>query len=154
MKQLKKLYVNNFFFYSLLGVIVLFVLSFIFPALYQFSWYVLMILLTVFVLDFIILFASKTGVEAQRITPEKLSNGDENPIVVTIKNFYTFSITATVIDEIPNQFQIRNFKIKRKIKNASTDDFQYFLRPTARGEYHFGRLNVYVSSPLQLSSKR
>ena len=76
MKQLKKLYVNNFFFYSLLGVIVLFVLSFIFPALYQFSWYVLMILLTVFVLDFIILFASKTGVESQRITPEKLSNVD------------------------------------------------------------------------------
>lgn len=154
MKQLKKLYINNLFFYALMGVIVLFVLAFIFPALYNASWYLLLILLSFLVLDFIILFASKSGIEAQRITPEKLSNGDENPIVVTIKNFYTFPVIAKVIDEIPNQFQIRNFRIKRKVKNASTDDFQYYLRPTERGEYHFGRLNIYISSPLQIISKR
>jgi uncharacterized protein (DUF58 family) len=105
-------------------------------------------------LDFVILFATKSGIEAQRITPEKLSNGDENPIVVTIKNYHTFTVFAKVIDEIPPQFQIRNFNITRKIKNASTDDFQYFLRPTERGEYHFGRLNIYISSPLQLLSRR
>ncbi len=154
MKLLKQLYINNFFFYALMGVIVVFCLAFIFPALYNAAWYLLLILLAFFGLDFIILFATKTGIEAERITPEKLSNGDENPIIVTIKNFYTFSVIARIIDEIPPQFQIRNFKIKRKIKNASTDDFQYYLRPTERGEYHFGRLNIYISSPLQLLSKR
>lgn len=154
MKTVKQLYINNFFFYALMGVIVLFCLAFMFPALYNASWYVLLVLIAFFGLDFIILFASKTGIEAQRITPEKLSNGDENPIVVTIKNYYTFTVFAKVIDEIPPQFQIRNFNIKRKIKNASTDDFQYFLRPTERGEYHFGRLNIYISSPLQLLSRR
>jgi uncharacterized protein (DUF58 family) len=154
LKLIKQLYINNFFFYALMGVIVVFCLAFIFPALYNAAWYLLLILLSFFGLDFIILFATKTGIEAERITPEKLSNGDENPIVVTIKNFYTFSVIARVIDEIPEQFQIRNFKIKRKIKNATTDDFQYYLRPTERGEYHFGRLNIYISSPLQLLSKR
>ena len=137
-----------------MGVIVVFCLAFMFPALYNASWYLLLILMSFFGLDFIILFATKKGIEAQRITPEKLSNGDENPIIVTIKNFYTFPVIARIIDEIPNQFQIRNFNIKRKIKNASTDDFQYYLRPTERGEYHFGRLNIYISSPLQLLSKR
>ena len=154
MKLLKQLYINNFFFYALMGVIVVFCLAFMFPALYNAAWYLLLILLGFFGLDFIILFVTKTGIEAQRITPEKLSNGDENPIVVTIKNFYTFTVIASIIDEIPPQFQIRNFKIKRKIKNAAADDFQYYLRPTERGEYHFGRLNIYISSPLQLLSKR
>lgn len=92
--------------------------------------------------------------EAERIMPEKLSNGDENPIAITIKNFYTFSITVKVIDEIPFQFQVRNFEIKRKMKNASQDEFTYQLRPTERGEYFFGNLNIYVSSPLRLISKR
>lgn len=91
---------------------------------------------------------------AERIAPEKLSNGDENPITVTLRNFYTFAVSVKVIDEIPFQFQVRNFEIKRKLKNASQDEFQYKLRPTERGEYYFGNLNVYVSSPLKLISKR
>jgi len=138
----------------LIGIIALFCCAFIFPALYSATWYLVFILAVFFVLDILILFSSKNGVEAERIMPEKLSNGDENPIAITIKNFYTFSITVKVIDEIPFQFQVRNFEIKRKMKNASQDEFTYQLRPTERGEYFFGNLNIYVSSPLRLISKR
>ena len=154
MNFFKKLYINNLFFYALLGVIGLFTSAFVFPFLYQVSWYLLLILLTFWVLDILILFFAKTGIEATRITPEKLSNGDENPINVTIKNYYTFPISAKIIDEIPFQFQIRNFEIIRKIKASSQDEIIYNLRPTERGEYSFGNLNVYVSSPLRLISKR
>jgi uncharacterized protein (DUF58 family) len=98
--------------------------------------------------------SSKNGIDADRTMPEKLSNGDENPIVLTLKNFYTFPIQVKIIDEIPEQFQERNFELKRKIKTASQDEFQYYLRPTQRGEYRFGSLNIYVSSPLKLISKR
>ena len=132
----------------------LFCCAFIFPALYSATWYILLILLAFFGLDILILFSSKNGVDAERITPEKLSNGDENPIIINIKNFYTFTITVKVIDEIPFQFQVRNFELRRKIKNASQDEFQYKLRPIERGEYFFGNLNVYVCSPLGLISKR
>lgn len=138
----------------LIGIIVLFCCAFIFPVLYSATWYLLFILIVFFALDILILFSSKNGIEAERTTPEKLSNGDENSIVINIKNFYTFSISVKVIDEIPFQFQVRNFEMKRKIKNASQDEFQYQLRPTERGEYFFGNLNVYVSSPLRLISKR
>ena len=138
----------------LIGIIALFCCAFIFPALYSATWYVFFILLVFFALDVLILFSSKNGIDAERITPEKLSNGDENPIIVTLKNYYTFAISVKVIDEIPFQFQLRNFEINRKIKNASQDEFQYKLRPTERGEYFFGNLNIYVSSPLRLISKR
>jgi uncharacterized protein (DUF58 family) len=114
----------------------------------------LIILASFLVLDLLILFLAKTGVEGNRMMAEKLSNGDENPIAISIKNYYTFAILVKVIDEIPFQFQVRNFEIKRKIKASSQDDIQYFLRPTERGEYHFGKLNIYVSSPLRLISRR
>ena len=132
----------------------MFCCAFIFPALYNAVWYLVLILTVFFVMDILILFSNKNGIDAHRTTPEKLSNGDENPIVISIKNFYTFAIQVKVIDEIPFQFQVRNFEISRKIKNASQDEFQYKLRPTERGEYFFGNLNVYVSSPLRLISKR
>jgi len=131
-----------------------FCLAFIFPALYNASWYLLLVLVSFLFLDVLILFLAKTGIEASRIAPEKLSNGDENPIGIDIKNYYTFPIGVKIIDEIPEQFQVRNFEISRKVKASSQDDIQYYLRPTERGEYIFGNLNVYASSPLRLISRR
>lgn len=154
MKTIKQLYINNLFFYLLMGIIALFLLSFGFPALYNATWYLVLLLVGFFVIDFIILFSSKNGIEAERILPEKFSNGDQNPVIVSINNYYTFPVFAKIIDEIPEQFQERNFNINKKIKTASTDDFQYFLRPVTRGEYRFGNLNIYISSPLRLLAKR
>ena len=105
-------------------------------------------------LDLMILFFTKTGIEALRQAPEKLSNGDENPIIITVQNHYTFKIAVKIIDEVPFQFQMRNFLVKRNIKAQTIDQFQYFLRPTERGEYSFGDLNVYVASPLGLAARR
>lgn len=138
----------------LLGIIVLFVCAFIFPNLYNAVWFVFLILITFLALDILILYLTKTGIEGERIAPEKLSNGDLNPINIQIKNHYTFPILVKIIDEIPFQFQIRNFKMVKTIKASDQGEFGYDLRPTQRGEYHFGYLNIYVSSPLRLISRR
>ena len=151
---MKKLYTNNILYFALFGVIVLFVLSFIFPFLYGLSWIVLVVVLVFLLLDILILFGAKTVIKATRITPEKLSNGDENPINISILNYYTFRIKVKIIDEVPFQFQVWNFEIIRSIKPNSSDEIAYNLRPTERGEYYFGALNVYVSSPLGIVSRR
>jgi uncharacterized protein (DUF58 family) len=138
----------------LLGLIVLFVCAFIFPVLFNATTYLFLILIVFLLLDILILFLSKNGIEAGRITPEKFSNGDQNLVNVVIKNYYTFPVFAKIIDEIPFQFQVRNFEICRKIKASSQDEINYELRPTERGEYFFGNLNIYISSPLRLVSRR
>lgn len=153
-KLFQNLYLNNLSFYLLGAIAALFVVSFFIPALFNASKILLLAFMGFLAIDIFILFASRNGVEAKRICPEKFSNGDENPITVTLRNYYTFPVTTKVIDEIPFQFQIRNFEIKRNIGATSTNDFQYNLRPTERGEYHFGSLNIYASSPLRLVSKR
>jgi uncharacterized protein (DUF58 family) len=137
-----------------MGVITCFILSFFFPALYSASWYVFFILIVFTIIDYILLFSFGQKIKANRITPEKLSNGDENEIIIKISNQYTFPIEINVVDEIPFQFQVRDFTIKKKIKGQEKTDLKYFLRPTERGEYSFGNLNIYTISPLKLISKR
>ncbi|MEP6932101.1 MAG: DUF58 domain-containing protein, partial [Flavobacterium sp.] len=154
MKFIKSLYLNNFFFYVLLGIIGMFICAFIFPNLYNGVWFVVLVLGTFLVLDILLLYLARTGIEATRNTPEKLSNGDLNPIKIVVKNQYTFPISVKIIDEIPFQFQVRDFKIFKNIKASAHENIEYDLRPTERGEYYFGNLNIYVSSPLKLISRR
>lgn len=132
----------------------MFVCAFIFPNLYNGVWFVVLVLSTFLLLDILLLYLAKTGIEATRNTPEKLSNGDLNPIKIVLKNHYTFSVSVKIIDEIPFQFQVRDFKILKNIKASAQEDIKYDLRPTERGEYYFGNLNIYVSSPLKLISRR
>jgi uncharacterized protein (DUF58 family) len=154
MKFLKQLYINNLFFVVILLIITLFTCSFFFEFLYNFAWNLFYLLVIFVFIDILLLFGNKTGIVAQRKTAEKLSNGDENPIDVTIQNNYSFAIKTKVIDEIPFQFQIRNFNIVKNINNKSIIQFIYYLRPTERGEYNFGKLNIYAISPLGLIAKR
>ncbi|APY09271.1 cell division protein FtsB [Winogradskyella sp. J14-2] len=154
MKRLKPFYLQNRFFYACIGIIILFVFSFIFPRLFNIVKLLLLLLITLTVLDIIILFTAKNGVKGERIVPEKFSNGDENPVRLIIQNFYTFSVFINIIDEIPEQFQARDFSINRKLNASSASELEYKLRPTERGEYHFGKLNIYVTSVFGLIARR
>ncbi|MHA3788717.1 DUF58 domain-containing protein [Flavobacterium hauense] len=154
MKWLTKIYLNNFFFYVLIGVVVCFILSYFFPALLTATILLLYVVIGFTVIDFLLLFATNQRFKASRNTPEKFSNGDDNPVIIKMESGYSFPVDIKVIDEIPFQFQVRNFELKRKIASGGTDSFEYALRPVSRGEYHFGKLNVYVSSPLHLVSRR
>nr|WP_255596543.1 DUF58 domain-containing protein [Flavobacterium potami] len=145
---------NNFFFYLLTSIIGLFVCAFIFPNIYNAVWLLVLGLVTFLGIDILLLYTARTGIEAERIIPEKLSNGDLNPIKINLKNHYNFPILIKIIDEIPFQFQVRDFKILKTIKASTQKEIGYDLRPTERGEYVFGTLNIYVSSPLKLVSRR
>lgn len=152
--MLKNLYINNLFFFCLIGLVGFFIIAFIFPFLLTVITYLFFILVSIFTIDILLVFTPKKNIFGQRTVPDKFSNGDDNAIIISIKNYYTFTIHVKIIDEIPVQFQIRNFEINRKILKGTADDFRYYLRPTTRGAYLFGNLNLYVSSPLGLISKR
>lgn len=151
---MKNLYINTRFFYMLIGVGILYVFAFFFPFLMWVAHIALLLCFLAVMVDFLFVFNKKKGISAQRILPEKLSNGDENPVKIDIKNNYDFKINVKVIDEIPFQFQKRDFLIEKQIAPGRNTFFQYILEPKQRGEYNFGSLNVYVSSPLGLVSKR
>lgn len=154
MKQLfKNIYLNSRFFVGAGLLVFLFILSYLFSGLLVIAQMLFFVFLALILIDTLLLFKQR-GIEASRILPEKLSNGDDNPIEITLKNNYNFTTSVTLIDELPFQYQKRDFEIHTKLKKQISKNITYTLRPLQRGEYYFGNLNLYTSSPINLISRR
>ncbi|MCB0471431.1 MAG: DUF58 domain-containing protein [Flavobacteriaceae bacterium] len=154
MNFIKNLYIHNRFYVYLSLISAVFLLSYWFEILYDIAWWLVLIVIVLFVIDILLLFRFSNGITARRILPQKFSNSDENPVPITIKNMYPLQISLKVIDELPEQFQKRDFEYFTKIAPNGYHDYEYSVRPVERGEYYFGSLNIFVSSPLKLVSRR
>ncbi|MNK55592.1 hypothetical protein D3C87_746070 [compost metagenome] len=157
-KFFQQYYINLFLtdrLFTALGFcVVLFLLKFFFAWLGDIPEIATGVLLILFLIDVFILYRVNEGIEAKRFTSKRLSNGDENPIQIEIRNRYGFGVNARVIDEVPFQFQLRDKDFRLHIKPAEIKSIHYNLRPTKRGEYNFGFIRAYISSPLGLISRR
>lgn len=154
MKVLKSFYINPLFFNILLGIGGVFFISFFVKGMFGIAEVGLLLFLLVTVIDTFVLYYSKKGIETERILPDRLSNGDENTIRISLKNNYPIPVILNIIDEIPFQFQKRDFLIQVRLNENEEKVISYTLRPTVRGEYSFGKLNVFVKSPIRLISRR
>ena len=137
----------------------LLVVLFVFGQFFDPVFLIAQILLTGFVflltLDAVLLFSTRRQlILLRRILPERMSNGDEAEISIFITNNHFFRIHAEVIDEIPPQFQKRDFKVSMQLKPGEERVIYYNLRPKERGEYGFGYTRVFVSSPIGFWSRR
>ncbi len=150
----KSLYIQLRFYKFLISFVGLFILAFIFPVLYFWIWGAFGLFASFVLVDYSLLFFKKKGITASRKNPEKLSNGDSNTITIALKNHYTWTASIQIIDEIPFQFQVRDFEINRVVTPSEEAVIAYHLRPTERGEYTFGSLNIYATTPLGFLSKR
>nr|WP_193787273.1 DUF58 domain-containing protein [Lacinutrix mariniflava] len=128
-------------------------MAYIFPGLLNIIKMLFFIFCGLVIVDFIILFKQK-GINATRLLPNKLSNGDDNEIAITIENNYNFKSHIQLIDELPFQYQKRDFNIDTVVEKGNSKKIKYTLRPLERGEYHFGNLNLYTNSPIGLVSRR
>ena len=138
----------------LAGVIVGFLVSYIFESLTIIAKTTFYLLLAFSLVDIVLLFLSKGALIAHRIVPDKLSNSDDNSIQVQVTNEYLFKVFIKIIDELPFQFQKRDFTIFSLLKSGETKTFSYLVRPVERGEYSFGNLNVFTSSSIGLFARK
>lgn len=136
------------------GLVAMFISAYFFPTMMILAKVGFWVFLGVVLLDILMLFLQKEGFEAERLTPDRFSNGDENEVVLALTNHYEFPVALHIIDELPVQFQLRDLVFYLKMGKREQLDKRYMLRPVTRGEYHFGVLNVYVSSPLALLRRR
>lgn len=144
MQFIKSLYIANYFFYSILLLATCFVLSFFIPALYFISVIIFWCFLALCVAELIMLYAKKSSVELERVYPEKLSNGDENKLTIRLTSSYPTTLRARVLEEFPEQLQIRDIEFQERLERNTTKAIHYMVRPTQRGAYRFGRCHVLV----------
>lgn len=157
MKKLSKIQsfqLTRRFFGALGVVIILYALSFGVGFLAPLATLVSILLLTLVIVETFILFSPALHLTAHREMSKMLSLGDENNIDLFIENKGKFKIKTQLFDELPYQFQKRNFNESLELKAQESKHFQYSLRPVLRGEYFFGYLNAHTSSVIGFVSRR
>ncbi|NIG57062.1 DUF58 domain-containing protein [Chitinophaga sp. Cy-1792] len=142
--------------YLLGGInVLLFLVAFFIHGVFTVAVLYLALAAVMLLIDFSLLFfRSATTVSATRELANRLSNGDENPVKLHVSNGYSFPVSLVLLEELPVQFQERNFQLSAKVAAGGTHDFSYALRPVERGVYAFGHTNIFVSTALGLITRR
>ena len=153
-KYVGNLFLARRFYIGLCIVIVLYIMSFVITPLKVVPDILLWVFLVLVTIDYISLFFLGKMPLVKRIMADRFSNGDDNKVEVQVKNMMSFVVEMEIIDELPMQFQKRDWVIRQRLGAGEQKNIVYNLRPVERGEYHFGRLIVYTKSFLGLLKRR
>ncbi|MEL6443304.1 MAG: DUF58 domain-containing protein [Bacteroidota bacterium] len=143
--------------FAVLGTIVgLFVLGYWVPFVEGVTRLAVYGLVVAVLVDAVLLWrgGDRSGLALEREVPDKLSNGDPNPVAVRVVSRYPFPVRVRLIDEVPVQFQERTLDFRFPLMPGAAHTVDYAVRPVERGVYHFGAINAYVASPIGLLLRR
>lgn len=152
--MIRSFYLNKIVYYVAGAASVIFVLSYFWPPLFRAGWAVLALLGVTLLVDFLLLYSKQQGVKAGRTLPERFSMGDMNKVHINVQNEYPFPVRMSIIDELPAEFQVRDWLKKIRLDAGKQHDLEYNLKPLYRGEYVFNDINVFAHGPLQLIKRR
>lgn len=147
----KALFFSTRLYLSLGALVLLFICSFFWPALYVIALIVTGVFGVVILVDLVLLFGTpEQPFKAVRQVGQRFSHGDENEVKIALGHGYRFPVQVEVLDELPFQFQARNFRLTALLQPGEERMLAYTLRPLERGEYDFGVMNIFLTSPLGL----
>ena len=145
------MYLRRRFYLLLLAVALITGAGFGFAPLYTVGRWLVLLLFLATLADIILLWHKK-AITAERRLSSRFSNGDDNPVTISVESTYPFPVRIDVIDELPFQFQKRDLILHNS--QFTIPPSTYTLRPTRRGVYSFGHVLVFVSTRLGLVERR
>lgn len=105
-------------------------------------------------LDYLLLYVGVPNPVAERRLSEKLSNGIDHIVAVKVVNRARFPLTIELLDQLPFQFEERDFIMQKTIAGGKSEMFRYRIRPVTRGDYQFGELLLFVRTRIGLLKRR
>lgn len=142
------------FFLLTAGLIVCFALGFPIPVLFVVAQLGLIVFIGLILLDGYLLFGGQVKIKIRRRLPRLFGLGDDNTVRIEITNLGNIPLHLTLIDELPIQLQIRDFRKEIPLKANEAKEVIYQLHPVERGEYKFGAVLAYLQSVLGILEKR
>ena len=150
----QQLYLTNRFFWVFGALITCFVIGFPVPFMFNVSKGLTAVLLGFIFLDTYLLYNRTIELECSRKLPKILSLGDENKVTLHLENKTAMRLFIKLIDELPIQFQVRDFEQAIHLEPKSERTLSYTLRPVRRGAYEFGGTQLFVATALGLIERR
>ena len=152
--HLTYLFLGNRFFAGLGVIVMLGVVSFWYAALFWPTVVLLVGLLSATAYDALLLYRAARGFSAVRQPPKVFSLGDELTVRLLLENTAPRALSLVVTDELPYQLQQRDHALPLQIGAGEQRIVEYMVRPTSRGEYAFGSLNVFLMTRWRLAERR
>jgi len=131
----------------------MYVLAYSFPFMAFVANVTLVVLLAVTLLDVLLVFSSKDPLSVTRSVKERLSLGDENPVVLTVTNNSTQSISYKLVEGYPVEMQDRRTSYSNTLIPGASRGYKYSYKPGKRGEFEFGDVFVVIRSIFSLASR-
>ena len=152
--HLRNLFPADRFFLGLVAVSVLSAVGFWQRPLFYLAILLLGGLLVGFVVDARRLYRLAAGVSGQRTTPRAFSLGDALDVRIRLHNAAAATAYATVTDEQPVQLQVRGQRLAVELPPGEARELRYAVLPRTRGDYAFGRINVFLRTDWRLVERR
>lgn len=136
------------------AVIITFAVSFFIKILFPFAELLLILFIIVLLSDIGLLFQEGIKFSAVRRVRKKLSLGHRHYAKLIVENLSAMKLKADVIDEVPKELQIRDFRVSEVFKAYQTKEISYDFRPVKRGLYNFGEVHLFLRSQVGLVIRR
>jgi uncharacterized protein (DUF58 family) len=103
--------------------------------------------------DMLMLLIQPLRIPTTRNVAAILSLGNEQQISISLKNTSNSQLFAEIIDELPFQLQKRDLEFRAELPPGKKITLHYKIRPTLRGSYQFGNVNIFARTKLGLFSR-
>lgn len=148
------MYLSNRFFWLFGLSAALFAIAYPFGWLFPLAQTVFVGCLGLAITDWMLLFLQKPKVVCRRELNPVFSLSDPNTVRLFVDNAGNLHYKLSIADEIPIQFQKRDFEVKIALSPGQAYLAENKLVPLTRGVYSFGNINVFVSTRLGLVERR
>lgn len=147
-------YFTNRLFWLFGGIAGLFALSYPWGFLFPLAQAVFFVGLGLVAVDIFLLFGRNIAVGCVRDLNPVLSLGDPNPVTLRVYNGGTIWLRLLIVDELPEQFQRRDFEEHLNLAPDERSTIRFDLIPLTRGAYFFGNIILFASTRLGLAERR
>jgi uncharacterized protein (DUF58 family) len=141
--MLKSFYLTNIPFFLLGLAVVLFSFGLMMPLSFVLGFVVLLVIVLLIVIETLVMYRKDSILEFKRKLPRRLSNGDENPVQIEFKNLLDRTLQVELVENLPYQLQIFDFKKKFRLIANQHLYSQYSVVPVIRGEYIWNSAVLY-----------
>jgi uncharacterized protein (DUF58 family) len=150
----RSLYLGNRFFLFFGGLAAFFALSFAYPFLFPIAQAIFGLGIALVLLDIYLLYSRKPNLLVVRKLNPVFSLSDDNLVEIHLNHRGGIRLQLVIYDELPIQFQERDFEAKLVLAPGENKTIEHHLRPLTRGEYLFGNINVFAASMMHLIERK
>jgi uncharacterized protein (DUF58 family) len=153
LKVIKNIHLTRWFFALFSGVIILYIVAYSVPVMEFIANVVLASLIGLTAIDALLVFTSVNPIVVTRDVNARLNLGDDNKVVLTVRNTTPQPINFSLIEGYPVEMQDRKTVLKGTLLPEKEKVFEYQYDASQRGKFEFGDVFVIIRSMFFMASR-